>query len=55
MTLLTFIKLVALVFAIMFTTVNFGKMFRGHGVPSMNFLIQSVSIVVFIAIQFKLY
>lgn len=48
-------KLVSLVVAIWFTSVNLLKASRGHTVSAINFFIMSLSIATFVTIQFQLY
>lgn len=49
------IKFVSLVIAIWFTAVNIVKAAQGSAIPSLNFLIMSVSIASFVFIQFNLW
>ena len=52
---LTTIKLFSLVIAVWFTEVNILKACRGNTVSKENFVIQSLSIVIFLALQFNLF
>lgn len=49
------IKFLALVIAIMFTVINFGKMLYEVDIPFANFLLQAISIATFIFLQFNLF
>ena len=51
----TIVKFISLVVAIWFSIVNFGRMKYGQEVSSQNFAVQSVSIAVFVFIQFNLF
>lgn len=49
------LKLFSLVFAIWFTEVNLLKGLLKHNIPYHNFVIQSLSITIFVALQFNLF
>lgn len=49
------VKFISLVIAIWFTVVNLGMIKHRQDVSALNILIQSISIAVFVFIQFKLF
>jgi len=49
------IKFISLVIAIWFSIVNIGSIAHKQNVPMLNLLIQSISIAIFVFIQFKLF
>jgi hypothetical protein len=49
------IKFISLVVAILFSVINYGLIKNRQSVSLLNLLIQSISIVIFVFIQFKLF
>lgn len=52
---LMIIKLVCMFLGILFSIVNITRAYGKNDIPSMNFIYQTIGIVGFIVIQFKLY
>lgn len=49
------IKFISFIFAIWFTVLNIGLIKNKQSVPAINFLVQSITIALFIFIQFNLF
>jgi hypothetical protein len=48
-------KIVGLFLAVWMTIVNVARISKDHSVPAINFIYQTVGIVLFVVIQFELY
>jgi len=55
MNILIIIKFIALFVAIWFTMINIVSMYAKEYIPAINFIINALSITIFVFIQFKLY
>ena len=55
MNLLVIIKLTSLFLGVLFSMINIGRLYVRQRIPFMNFVFQTIGLLGFIIIQFKLY